>query len=267
MKTSFSTTWFSRGTKISGCASILGSWQICHNLCLSLIGLLSTFAIVLQSMPLLFLNRFQWPFWIVAISLFGVLLLVRFKIKMACITNRGIIGNTGLLLAGFPLGNTLTQIAGLFIVIIVLVWYLASLTIKKENNQIVIDFQREGRKILTSLAGLVGVVFLLLILVRSPINTSASDTSHTLSAPRNKKMEFTLFDIAYAKNLMDKNNDGQCDVCGMTIEQCIASGMLECPMDPNSKIGLLGSQHIHAELKVYKNGKLLDLSFYKSLPK
>ena len=77
---------------------------------------------------------------------------------------------------------------------------------------------------------------------------------------RMSRMSLTGFDTELAAQLMDKNHDGRCDVCGMPIEQCIDGGHLQCSMDQNAKIGILGSQHIHADWKIYINGKLLDFA-------
>lgn len=77
---------------------------------------------------------------------------------------------------------------------------------------------------------------------------------------RLSRMELTLFDANVAKDHMDKDGDRFCDACGMPIEQCIESGMMECSMAPNAKIGRLGSQHIHAEWKIYINGKAFDFT-------
>ncbi|MBI3033728.1 hypothetical protein HYY72_01065 [Candidatus Woesearchaeota archaeon] len=71
---------------------------------------------------------------------------------------------------------------------------------------------------------------------------------------------FSDFDRKKASEFMDSNNDGICDFCGMRVEDCIASGMMQCTMAPTSEIGLLGSQHAHSDIKVYMNGSLLDLS-------
>ncbi len=60
------------------------------------------------------------------------------------------------------------------------------------------------------------------------------------------KSKMTEFDRKLAKEIMDKNNDGRCDFCGMMVEMCIEAGMMECTMDPNARIGLLGSDHYHA---------------------
>lgn len=76
--------------------------------------------------------------------------------------------------------------------------------------------------------------------------------------PRMSRMSLTGFDAAQARQFMDKDNDGKCDACGMPVEMCIDSGQLQCNMDPDSAIGVLGSQHIHADWKVYVNGVLFD---------
>ena len=83
------------------------------------------------------------------------------------------------------------------------------------------------------------------------------------SSPQMKstsRMSLTSFDRELGIELMDQNHDGRCDTCGMPVEQCLDSGQLECNMDPNSKIGILGSQHIHADFKVYINGKPINFA-------
>ena len=73
-------------------------------------------------------------------------------------------------------------------------------------------------------------------------------------------MRFTSFDVELAKKFMDKDNDGKCDSCGMDVDLCIQTGQLQCNMVSGSTIGVLDSQHIHADWKVYINGKQLDFS-------
>ncbi len=85
---------------ISGAASILGSWQICHNVCLGIIALLSLIGITLVGMPLQFLTTVAVPFWSVAFAL--LLLTGVFYIKKKCISGRLILFNTGLIIAGIP---------------------------------------------------------------------------------------------------------------------------------------------------------------------
>ncbi len=89
-------------------------------------------------------------------------------------------------------------------------------------------------------------------------STEAKSAEQSVSSFSSPKM--TSFDIALAKRNMDKDGDGKCDVCGMDIDMCISSGMLECTMDPNAKIGLLDSAHIHADFKVYDKGQAIDFS-------
>ncbi len=72
------------------------------------------------------------------------------------------------------------------------------------------------------------------------------------------RMSLLPFDVELAKQFMDKDGDGMCDVCGMDIQLCMDSGQIQCNMDSKSTIGILGSQHIHADWKVYINGKALD---------
>ena len=83
------------------------------------------------------------------------------------------------------------------------------------------------------------------------------------ASPQMKKvsrMSLTSFDKELGRELMDQNHDGRCDTCGMPVEQCLDSGQLECNMDPNSKTGILGSQHVHADFKVYINEKPLNFA-------
>ncbi|MBI4144664.1 hypothetical protein HY493_00465 [Candidatus Woesearchaeota archaeon] len=85
---------------ISGIASILGSWQVCHSVCLGLIALLSVMGIVVTGMPLYFLTTVAIPLWTVAV----VLLLVTFGlyVKKKCISKNLILFNSGLIIAGVP---------------------------------------------------------------------------------------------------------------------------------------------------------------------
>ncbi|MBI4135482.1 hypothetical protein HY477_01995 [Candidatus Uhrbacteria bacterium] len=259
------TKWFSHGSKISGCASILGSWQICHQVCTAVVAALATFGIALQGMPLLFLNTWQWPLWIVAVALFGVLLLVRVGARLRCITTRGMLGNTGLLLAGLPFDGewvVSARTVGLVLVLGVLAWYLKDLIVKRVETGWVVDLVENGKKVAGGLVGVVAVVALLILsnAPQPPLKLRGGEGGVMSSGT--SRMKFTLFDVAQAKELMDKDGDGRCDACGMAIDQCIESGMMECTMDPNAKIGLLGSKHLHAAFQVLKDGVPVDLAPY-----
>ena len=109
--------------------------------------------------------------------------------------------------------------------------------------------------------GLLFVISILIVLnLHSFINLSKISELNKISKPIVPKSKMTPFDIKLAKELMDKDNDGRCDFCGMNVEFCIDSGMLECTMNPEAKIGILGSDHIHADFKVFINGKEINFN-------
>ena len=110
---------------------------------------------------------------------------------------------------------------------------------------------------------LIIAVGLLLYTIPSTIDLfkNKNEQQSSVNTPvRMSRMTLTGFDKQLALEFMDKNNDGRCDICGMPVEQCIDSGQLECNMGPNANIGILGSQHIHADWKIYINGKEFDWS-------
>ena len=121
--------------------------------------------------------------------------------------------------------------------------------------------------VLTALFGFI-IAGAALIVIFSPYlnGTSNSTTGQSaLASAHDSEMGFTSFDKALASELMDKDNDGKCDVCGMAIKDCIASNMLQCDMDPKATMGLLGSAHAHAGFRVYVDGKQIDFSKYAEL--
>ena len=85
---------------VSGAASILGSWQICHNICLGLIAALSLIGITIAGMPLLFLTKIAVPVWNIAILLLIITIVI--YLKKPCISKNLIIINSGLIIAGIP---------------------------------------------------------------------------------------------------------------------------------------------------------------------
>src|SRR3989338_709504 len=83
---------------------------------------------------------------------------------------------------------------------------------------------------------LIIAVGLLIYTIPSAIDLfkNKSEQQISVNTPvRMSRMTLTSFDKQLAKQLMDTNNDGRCDICGMPVEQCIDSGQLECNMDPN----------------------------------
>jgi len=85
---------------VSGIASILGSWQVCHNVCLVLIAMLSILGITVVGMPLAFLTKIAIPIWTVAFILLMITLIL--YIKKKCISSRLLMVNSGLIIAGIP---------------------------------------------------------------------------------------------------------------------------------------------------------------------
>ncbi|MBI4447944.1 hypothetical protein HY643_03110 [Candidatus Woesearchaeota archaeon] len=85
---------------VSGATSILGSWQVCHNICLGIVALLSMVGIAVAGMPLLFLTKIAVPLWVIAVIFLIITVVVYFKKK--CISKNLIILNSGFIIAGVP---------------------------------------------------------------------------------------------------------------------------------------------------------------------
>jgi hypothetical protein len=151
---------------------------------------------------------------------------------------------------------------GFIITTVALLWYISRLIIIRNGQQITIDMVSQGRRVAGGLMGLILIITLSIFNSRV-LPTASTAMANSATAPSHgTMMKFTLFDAAEAKQLMDKDGDGKCDVCGMDIDQCIGSGMMQCTMDKNATIGLLGSQHIHAQFELFQNGKSVDLTSY-----
>ena len=113
--------------------------------------------------------------------------------------------------------------------------------------------------ILSSFAVFLILVSVGLFITSQNIQQTTAMQTNTIGE-KMSRMVFSIFDRELAIKMMDKNNDGKCDSCGMPVEMCIDSGQMECNMDSKSTIGVLGSQHIHADWKIYLNGKVMDFS-------
>ncbi len=85
---------------LSGVTSFLGSYQVCHNLCMGTIALLSLIGITVVGMPLLFLTKVTVPFWTAAVVLLLITLLV--YLKKRCMPGKLLVFNSGLVVAGVP---------------------------------------------------------------------------------------------------------------------------------------------------------------------
>ena len=113
---------------ISGTLSFLGSYQVCHNACLALISVLTILGFTVAGMPLLFLTKVAVPFWVAAISLLMITIILKYK-KIIKISNKLMLFNSGLIISGIPFQklqqfNYIFWIAGGILVIFSIGWYL-----------------------------------------------------------------------------------------------------------------------------------------------
>ncbi len=88
---------------ISGFISFLGSYQVCHNLCLGVVALLSILGIAVVGMPLLFLTKVALYFWIAAVIMLFITFLLFLRKKI--ISSKILILNTGFIMAGIPFSS------------------------------------------------------------------------------------------------------------------------------------------------------------------
>ena len=93
----------SAGSIASSITSFFGGYQVCHNVCLGIIAFLSILGITITGMPLLFLQKVAVPFWIAAVVLLFITLILYLKKK--CISRNLIILNTGVIIAGVPFSS------------------------------------------------------------------------------------------------------------------------------------------------------------------
>lgn len=125
-------------SSISGAMGFLGGYQVCHNVCLGIIALLSIIGITIVGMPLLFLTQVAVPFWIAAAVLFIITLI--FYLKKRCISNHLLLFNAGIIIAGVPF-NSITEylpffwiIGGTIVLISVLLFIKDKIKKKKQQN-------------------------------------------------------------------------------------------------------------------------------------
>ncbi|MEM4282288.1 MAG: hypothetical protein QXU88_00140 [Candidatus Woesearchaeota archaeon] len=84
----------------SGILSFLGGYQVCHNVCIGIVTLLSAFGIVIAGMPLFFLTKLALPFWLAAVGLLAIGLF--FYAKGLAISKALLLLNSGIIVAGTP---------------------------------------------------------------------------------------------------------------------------------------------------------------------
>ncbi len=245
---------------VSGATSILGSYQLCHNICLGVVALLSVIGITLTGLPLMFLEKISIPVWTLAVILLGVT--GTMLLKKTCMSRKLFMANTGIVIAGIPFKALQVYVA--------LFWIIGGLLVAGSITWAVSDKLNKGRKVqkrptknntVTWLltAGVVIVAGVIVFNTISLFRLSASGNNQITGAAVHKHGLFTEFDEKMAYEFMDKNNDGMCDTCGMPVDECMEMGMMECSMGPDAKMGLLKSAHTHVDWKTYINGKQMDM--------
>ncbi len=120
--------------------------------------------------------------------------------------------------------------------------------------------QAAEKKVTIALYVLIALGVIVLGISLSSLMKNTDVSSQDQHDEMTSSLSFTSFDKELARKLMDKDKDGKCDVCGMPVEMCISTGQMECTMTGGGGIGLLDSDHIHADWKIFINGKQLDLS-------
>ena len=122
-------------TGLSGSLSVLGSYQVCHSACMLLITFLTFLGFTVAGMPLLFLTKVAIHFWIAALTLLVITLILNYK-KIIRISNKILILNSGLIIAGIPFQqmqqfNYIFWIIGGTMVIFSIGWYFYARIKKK----------------------------------------------------------------------------------------------------------------------------------------
>ena len=277
----------------SGILGGIGSvHNVCHSLCVTVVSILAIFGITTSILPLMFLQTYQMYFWLGALVFTAASLYFYLKQRSRVVRDRNLLFiNSGLLIFGLPfpqladyidffrfMGISLA-VGGLFLLLFAKkfqnVWYspeqLTTLSINNSSQNPTSTIRLPRLSVSTALFILVIGGFLInqYFMYRMGIfdKTSTQHGSVVTSAMKPlSQMKLTPFDVVLAKERMDKNNDGICDVCGMPIDQCISSGQIDCNMGNNPQaIGVLGSQHIHADWKIYINGEEFDWSLFADL--
>jgi len=137
LKSAIKAKLVSISSSVSGVMGFLGGYQVCHNICLGIIALLSIIGITLVGMPLLFLTKVAVPFWIAAFFL--LLVSLGFYIRSKCLSKNLLLLNGGIIIAAVPF-NSLKNfmiffwIIGGTLVLISIVLFIRDKIVKKSKS-------------------------------------------------------------------------------------------------------------------------------------
>lgn len=87
----------------TGFLSLLGSYTICHNLCMAAVAVLAVVGITFSGLPFLFLLDYAVYFWGMAVLALAVALFLYFKMGHKQQTTLLLV-NAGFVIAGIPFG-------------------------------------------------------------------------------------------------------------------------------------------------------------------
>ncbi len=85
----------------SGVTSFLGSYNICHAICMAVIGVLAGLGIIITGFPLAFLVELSPYLWSIALASLAATIFF-YSRHRACISPHLLVMNAGILLAAFP---------------------------------------------------------------------------------------------------------------------------------------------------------------------
>ncbi|MBI4450847.1 hypothetical protein HY642_02645 [Candidatus Woesearchaeota archaeon] len=117
------------GGSVCGAMSVLGSYQLCHSICLGIIAILTMMGIVVTGMPLMFLTKVAVPFWIAAAIMLVAATTLTLVFQMF-MSKKMLLANAGLLIAGVPFQavdgfrSTLWAVGGV-ILVTAIAWAIA----------------------------------------------------------------------------------------------------------------------------------------------
>ncbi len=103
---------------VSGVASFLGAYNVCHGLCMAIIAVLAGIGILIVGMPFAWLQPYSIYLWFLAIGLLGLNLLLY---KRHCVSQRGVLFNIGVIILAVPFAiplllNIAFWLSGAFII-------------------------------------------------------------------------------------------------------------------------------------------------------
>lgn len=293
------TRWLEGGGTTSGIFGAIGSvHNVCHSLCVIVVSILAIFGITASILPLMFLQTYQMYFWVTALVFTTASFYFYLQQRHRAARDKNLLFiNSGLLIFGLPFSQLADYIdffrftgGALAFTGLLLLFFgkkfktvyrptlnthlrgahsVTSEALRGGSSEVVATGTATSIKLprLTISVILFAIViggflinqYFMWQLTRGGKISVSSSPGSVMQKVSN--MHLTPFDVVLAKERMDKNGDGICDVCGMSIDQCISSGQLDCNMgNQRDTIGILGSQHIHADFKVYINGRPVDFS-------